>query len=501
MAPFGLLAVGLLAAAVTMGYGRVMRWMPLSLLLAALTASAAPPPFANPPEIVSAGGVLHGTLRIAPAQVDIAGKVVTTTVYNGEYMPPVLRVRPGDTVRLVLDNAGSTDANIHYHGLGVTPKVPGDNVFLLVNPATTFQYDFLIPADHPQGLFWYHPHVHPGVNPAIAGGLSGGMIIGNVLAPFPELAGITERVMLLKDMKLKKGVPVQDPDPDGKTIRTINGIYQPLIEIQKGELQLWRIGNIGANIYYKLRLPKHTFQVLAQDGNLTTGLVETGTLIIPPAARYEVLVRGGKPGKYKLKAMPFNTGPQGDAYPAQVLAHVRVNKPAVTNPIPFPTTFPPVPDLRQAHIDTTRTIVFADADSDDPSTQFTINGQFYDHTRIDTTVTLGTTEEWTIQNTSKELHVFHIHQTDFQVTEIDGKSVPFTGYQDTVSLPFAKKKKGKRVPGEVKVIIPFTNPVIAGEFVYHCHIVQHADQGMMANIQVVPPGTPTTPGGPGHGAH
>src|SRR4030095_12018444 len=132
-----------------------------------------------------------------------------------------------------------------------------------------------------------------------------------------------------------------------------------------------------------------------------------------------------------------------------VLAHVRVNKPAVTNPIPSPTTFPPVPDLRQAHIDTTRTIVFADADSDDPNNQFTINGQFYEHNRIDTTVTLGTTEEWTIQNTSKELHVFHIHQTDFQVTEIDGEPVEFTGYQDTVSLPFAKKKKGKRLPGGV----------------------------------------------------
>lgn len=394
----------------------------------------------------------------------------------------------------MLDNASDMAANVHYHGLAVTPMVPGDNVFLSVNPATTFQYDFRIPVDHPAGLFWYHPHVHPGVNLQIAGGLSGGMIIGDVLAPFPELAGITERVMLLKDMKVKKGVPVVDPDPAGKTLRTINGIYQPRIDMQQGELQFWRIGNIGANIYYKLRLPKHTFYVLAQDGNRTNQLVETKQLVMPPASRYEVLVRGARAGRYKLKAMPFNTGPDGDAYPGQLLATVQVSKPAVANPIPLPTAFMPVPDLRQAPINTTRTIVFADADSDDPDAQFTINGQFYDHARVDTTVTLGTTEEWTIQNTSRELHVFHIHQTDFQVTEIDGESVPFTGHQDTVSLPFAKKK-GTLVPGEVKVIIPFTNPVIVGEFVYHCHIVQHADQGMMANIQVVAPGSvPTTPG-------
>jgi FtsP/CotA-like multicopper oxidase with cupredoxin domain len=135
-----------------------------------------------------------------------------------------------------------------------------------------------------------------------------------------------------------------------------------------------------------------------------------------------------------------------------------------------------------------RVITFADAtDSKNPDEQFTINDNFYDHNRIDTTVTLGTTEKWTLRNTSHELHVFHIHQTEFQVVEINGELQPFTGYQDTVNLPFATRKNGKLVPGEVTVIIPFTNPVILGEFVYHCHIVQHADQGMMANIQVVAP--------------
>src|SRR5262249_29888080 len=150
--------------------------------------------------------------------------------------------------------------------------------------------------------------------------------------------------------------------------------------------------------------------------------------------------------------------------------------------LPLPTAFPPVPDLRQAAITGQRMIPF-----DDAGDNFTINGQTYEDTRIDTVVTLGSTEEWTIENRSKELHVFHIHQTDFQVTEINGVPQPFTGYQDTVSLPFAK---GKNRPGVVKVIIPFTNPVIVGNFVYHCHIVQHADQGMMANIQVVDPAAP-----------
>ena len=188
-------------------------------------------------------------------------------------------------------------------------------------------------------------------------------------------------------------------------------------------------------------------------------------------------MRGARPGRYKLVARQFSTGPDGDQYPPQLLATV-ASSGAQAPEIPLPTSFPPITDLRDRRIDARRQIDFADQGDG-----FTINGQMYDHNRIDTTVPLGNVEEWTIRNTSRELHVFHIHQTDFQVVEINGVAQRFTGYQDTVSLPF----KTKRGPGTVKVIIPFTNPVIVGKFVYHCHIVQHADQGMMANIEVVAP--------------
>jgi FtsP/CotA-like multicopper oxidase with cupredoxin domain len=461
----------------------------LALVVAASAVRAATP-FANPPEIVSGGGVLAGTLTAAPATVQVGAKEVTTTVYNGLLMPPLLRVQPGDTVNLQLQNDASFSTNIHYHGFLVTPQGAGDNVFLDIMPETTFQYDFQIPADHPSGLFWYHPHFHPEVNPQIAGGLSGGIIVGDILAPFPELTGITERILLLKDTKIRQGQVVEDPDPTGPTTRTINGLFKPTIDIQPGELQFWRIGNIGANIYYRLRMRGHTFYVLAQDGNLKNQLVATDELLIPPAARYEVLVRGAKPGKYPLQAQAFNTGPTGDHYPAQKLATLVSSGSPVTDERPLPTVFPSPPDLRLVPISTARTITFDDADSDNPDEQFSINGKFYDHHRIDTVVELGNTERWTIQNASKELHVFHIHQTDFQVISIDGVPQPFTGYQDTVSLPFATRQRGQLVPGEVTVIIPFVNPVMVGEFVYHCHIVQHADQGMMANIEVVAPPPP-----------
>ena len=99
-------------------------------------------------------------------------------------------------------------------------------------------------------------------------------------------------------------------------------------------------------------------------------------------------------------------------------------------------------------------------------------------------MTLGDVEEWTLRNVSGERHVFHIHQLDFLVTAVNGQPVPPDSLNDVVDLPYAQNG----VPGEVKVIIPFTDPIMVGRFVYHCHIVGHEDAGMMANLVVLAPG-------------
>jgi FtsP/CotA-like multicopper oxidase with cupredoxin domain len=252
-----------------------------------------------------------------------------------------------------------------------------------------------------------------------------------------------------------------------------------VISIAPGELQLWRIANQSTNIFYDLKLKGVTFNVLAIDGNLRNQLVPIDELILPPGRRYEVLVRGPrKPGSYKLRTAKFNTGPDGDAYPGQTLATLRVSKTPVAAPIPLPATgFPTLDDLSGDPVDVQRTVVFAD--TPDPNL-FIIDGKPYNPGVVATTVQLGDLEEWRIQNTSGEFHVFHIHQGDFQVVSINGVPQPFTGFQDVVNLPYATKAG----PGEVVMRIRFDPPIIVGEYVYHCHIVQHEDQGMMANIVV-----------------
>jgi FtsP/CotA-like multicopper oxidase with cupredoxin domain len=460
---------------------RPLFFLPLLALALAGPALAKKTLFENPPFLTSVDGVLQTTLTAGPAEVLVGKKRVTSNVFNGTYTPPVFRLMQGDTLRVhQVNNMTDWQLNFHGHGLAVSPQLNGDNVFVRVFPGEEFDTEIFIPDSHQSGMFWYHPHVHGFVNNTISNGMTSALIIGDILAPFPELEGITERVLLLKDMKIKKKKPVDDPDPAGKSRRTINGLWKPQIDIAPGELQFWRIGNVGANIFFDLVMKDVTFYILAIDGNLQNQLIETDELVMPPGRRYEVLVRGPeKRRKSKLKTLKFNTGPDGDAYPGQVMAKLKVSKTPVANPIPLPAPedFPPVVDLREEIVDQSRTIVFDD--TDDPDV-FVIDGQVYDENRVDQTVQLGDLEEWTLQNASAEFHVFHIHQGDFQVISIDGEPQPFTGYMDTVNIPVATDSG----PGEVVMRIRFDPPIIVGEYVYHCHIVQHEDQGMMANVVV-----------------
>jgi len=432
--------------------------------------------FRNPPEIASSEGALNVTLTADQQEIQIGGQNVIATVFNASYVPPTLRVRPGDTMNIELINSLEESTNLHHHGSNVSPLDNGDNVFVDIMPNTRYRQKIVFPDVHPAGFLWYHPHMHGLVEAQIFGGMSGGLIVEGMLDPFPQLSGIKERIMLLKDFQNIGGqIPSDNIDSNAGTTRTVNGMVNPTLKIRPGETQFWRIGNVGADIYYRLKLDDHVLYEIAADGNRHTELVPRDEILLPPASRAEVLIQGGRRGIYQLGTLAFDTGPDGDQYPEVVLATL-VSEGTAREPIQLPTAdqFPPVEDLREHPVAQHRTVQF----SEDPDTnQFYIDGKQFDPNRVDTQVKLGDVEEWTIENVTNEMHVFHIHQLDFQVVEIDGQPVPFVGRQDVVNLP---------VKSRVKVLIPFTNPVIVGKFVYHCHIVAHEDSGMMATVEVAP---------------
>jgi FtsP/CotA-like multicopper oxidase with cupredoxin domain len=434
-------------------------------------------------QITSSHGRLEITLTAQEAPVTFAGQTRTAMVYDGVYLPPVLRVRPGDSLVLHLVNhlSATQRTNVHYHGTAVSPKPPSDDVLASIGASQTYDYRLYFPRDHDQGLFWYHPHAHGFTEHQVLDGMSGLLVVEGFLERYyPWLHNAEERLLMLKDPVLpRRTVGVGHA-------KNINGEVRATFTIRPGELQFWRIGNIGADAYFNLKIDGHRMWLLASDANALRKPLLVDSLYLPPGARVEVLIEGGAPGRYAIRHAAVNTGRAGDPNPAVPLGTLIVEGPRVDRTADvqrlrtmgdIPSVVRKIDSLRKHVVTRRRTFVFSETPD---GRSFFINGQQFNMDSVSTRVKVGDVEEWTLSNASAEWHTFHIHQLHFLVTEINGVPQPGHSLHDTVNLPFAVGGK----PGIVKVIIPFTNPNIVGRFVFHCHILQHEDRGMMQIVQV-----------------
>jgi FtsP/CotA-like multicopper oxidase with cupredoxin domain len=448
-------------------------------------------PLRDPVEIHSENGRLDVTLEARNTDTQLGGYAIRGATYNGVYTGPVLRVKRGDVLHVRLINHLPQETNIHFHGLEVSPLGHGDNAMHMVEPGGSWDYEIPIPKDHPPGVYWFHTHGHQFAERQLMGGLSGTLVIEGFQDEVPATRPLKERLLILKEFTPDKAGNLQSvPKPFNFSVKTVNGQFQPRIDIQPGETQLWRLTNQTANSWFRLTLKDQPFTIVGRDSHPVVNPEKATELIIGPAERADILVTAGAAGAYTLVSERTSTGPIGDMFPAQDLA-VMVSKADASLPPPAPLgpltvstearTSQPIPGER---IDAERLYSF----SSDPVTGlFFINHTTFDHERVDVKVPLGSIEEWTIRNAADELHTFHIHQVTFQVLSINRKPVPFAGLVDTVDIP---------IHGEVKIRLAFTDPLIIGRFMFHCHILEHEDKGMMMQIEVYDPKVGPMPEGP-----
>ena len=490
--------------------------------------------FREPPSLRSRNKRLRGTIVAKNGTIRVSGiKVDNTQSYGvaGEprgLLGPTLRVRPGDLVDLVLDNRlvappqvpekkdsgdaspaqpmhhGECEAdtkikagdpqptNLHFHGFHVTPRnhkvgqvtYYGDNVLVCLRGGRS-HIRFRIPRTHDQGTFWYHAHLHGLTDDQVYRGLAGMIVIGDSRRYLPtRFADVRTRLLSLKDIQVTKDDPPAIPtdhDWANPTHRTVNGLVNPKLTMRPGETQLWRIGNSSSAVWYRIALMDGTqrapFTVVSTDGNPLVLPQRKTQQLLGPGQRVDILMRAPRSGTRLLKTLPFNQGRL--IFGEDVLATLNVTgEPESRLAAPGRRgDLPAFPKRRGPQ----RTWIFSTYFPPKADGQFLINGKQFNAHRVDARPRLGTTERWSLLNTSSEWHPIHIHQDDYRVISINGKRVNVRSDQDVIPLP---PIDAKGVPGRVVLDMPFQR--FWGNFVMHCHILDHEDAGMMARIDVRP---------------
>jgi FtsP/CotA-like multicopper oxidase with cupredoxin domain len=440
---------------------------------------------ARPPELAGRDGRLQVEL-VAAAGVRLAGRDTRALGFNGSSPGPTLRVRPGDELAVRLTNHLDQPTNLHTHGLRVSPQGNSDNPFVRVDPGASFDYFYRVPADHPPGTHWYHPHHHGMVADQLFGGLAGALLVDGG----PALPIADDRVLLVTDTTLEPDGSVATVGPADRmrgregALVLVNGQQQPVVPAVPGQAQRWRIINGCTSRVLALRLEGHAFQQLTQDGTFLPRPAARQQLILAPGNRADVVVQPAGSGRFALVADPYDRGSGmmgGTSSSGPVaLATLVADGPAATAPA-LPATLPAEPAAAPATARRSTTFqmgmggMMGGAPRGGPTGPMAvaIDGRTFDPARDDQIVTAGTVEEWTVFNSGPLAHPFHLHVWPFTVTAAsDGR--PTTAVpQDVVLVPPG---------GWVRLRIPFTT--YTGRTVYHCHILDHEDVGMMATIVV-----------------
>ncbi|MEO8102681.1 MAG: multicopper oxidase domain-containing protein [Betaproteobacteria bacterium] len=422
-----------------------------------------------------------------------AGARSGALLYNGQWPSPLIRLSPGSTLDITLQNQLAEATNIHWHGLAAAAGMDGHPTEVAA-PGAIRRYNFAV--NERPGTYWYHPHPHGATARQAYFGLAGLLIVddGNDAARgLPT--GIRDIPLVLADKRVSNGSLIYQPDfMDIMTgwlgnVMTVNGAAGPVTTgVEAAVIRLRLLNASNARVLNPALASGRSFWLIGTDGGLLAAPVAVNSLLLAPGERADVLIdlRGDAGQTIKLVSAAFSMagGMMGSgmmsAAPSQGsafdLVTFSVSAAPGGNPGTVPATLSPIArfDLRTSAGSRKFELTAMGAMT---SGLHRINGLSYDSARIDFVVRRGDLERWQFINFGMEPHPMHVHGTQFQVVSRDGNAATRfatdLGWKDTVLV---------RSMESVEIALRFS---MAGNYVLHCHNLEHEDDGMMLNFNVV----------------
>ena len=417
-------------------------------------------------------GVAHYGLTIGTSQHDYKQTGMTDTYsYNGtSVLGPTLRLRTGDSVVISVTNELDETTTTHWHGADVPAEDDG-GPHSLIEPGKTWVADFDV--IQPAATLWYHPHAHGSTAEHVYLGAAGLIIIEDdnpAAEALPATYGVDDIPVIIQDRDFTEDGQLDFAIDEGEEgnldgVLTVNGTIDPYVAVPEGLVRLRLLNGSQARIYH-LSVEGSDMTKIASDGGYLASPVALEQLVLAPGDRAEIIVNVGMESADLVDSTlgrVLELRPNGSASGTGMLP----DKLATIERIPESE----ITVDRSFHMDDVRNFW-----EFDPS--WAINGVQFDMSRIDVTVQLGDTERWTLSSGEGQ-HVFHPHQIQFQILAINGKPPPpeESGWEDSVL-----------VNADREVVIAARFNTYAAEdtpYMFHCHILDHEDLGMMGQFLVV----------------
>jgi FtsP/CotA-like multicopper oxidase with cupredoxin domain len=399
-------------------------------------------------------------------------KTVSAWGFNESVPGPAIRAKKGDVIEVRVVNNLSEPTLIHWHGVRLNSSMDGTgDVQAPIKPGEEFTYRFSLPD---AGTFWYHSHNNE--TRQMERGMYGALIVEDDNDPTTD----DERVLMVDDMKLSRDHKFKEGGMlarwierhDGRQGDTllINGKENMEISMNAGQVERWRIINAASARYFRLCLGGRSFRIIGTDGGLLEKPRTVSEVLLTPGERVDILAGPFEEGdSFSLESLAYNRVTFVKSR-RERFAEVRVGK-SMDSIANVPTVLREILPLASHEALVNRRVRFSVGASLSNGVEFLVNNALHDH---DKPVRVGELQVWELSNTSLMDHPFHLHGFFFQILEVNGQAAEYPAWKDTVNL--APKSK-------VKIAwLPDNRP---GRWMYHCHILEHHEAGMMAHFDVV----------------